>query len=138
MHSTSIQRSITAAALLVLYIASFSGHTAEWSGNLTVEGRWYAKSAQNSQQKNSNASVSFEPEFYHQITDSRDNIRFTSFFRLDQNDDDRSHADIRELYWQKVARDWELSLGFKKVYWGVTETAHLVDIINQTDAIEKH
>jgi hypothetical protein len=30
----------------------------------------------------------------------------------------------------------ELSVGLKKVFWGVTESAHLVDIINQTDAIE--
>ncbi|MCM8525271.1 MAG: hypothetical protein NE327_02065 [Lentisphaeraceae bacterium] len=32
--------------------------------------------------------------------------------------------------------DWILRLGVKKVFWGVTESVHLVDIINQTDAVE--
>ena len=30
----------------------------------------------------------------------------------------------------------ELSFGIKKVYWGVTESLHLVDVINQTDQVE--
>lgn len=32
--------------------------------------------------------------------------------------------------------NWEVSIGLKKVYWGVAESNHLVDVINQTDAVE--
>jgi hypothetical protein len=32
--------------------------------------------------------------------------------------------------------DWELTAGLSKVYWGVAESQHLVDIINQTDFVE--
>jgi hypothetical protein len=31
---------------------------------------------------------------------------------------------------------WELRIGVSKVFWGVTEFLHLVDIINQTDLVE--
>jgi hypothetical protein len=32
--------------------------------------------------------------------------------------------------------DWEFQAGISKVFWGVTESQHLVDIINQTDAVD--
>ena len=32
--------------------------------------------------------------------------------------------------------DWELRLGIGKVFWGVTESRHLVDTINQSDGVE--
>ena len=31
---------------------------------------------------------------------------------------------------------WDLTAGFDKVFWGVMESSHLVDYINQTDAVE--
>jgi hypothetical protein len=40
------------------------------------------------------------------------------------------------LTWLKAADEWELRIGIRKVFWGVTESQHLVDIINQTDAVE--
>jgi len=56
--------------------------------------------------------------------------------RFDQHDSERSHFDIRELTWLKAAPDWELRVGFRKRFWGVTESQHLVDIINQTDLVD--
>ncbi len=35
-----------------------------------------------------------------------------------------------------MADSWELRTGIRKVFWGVTESQHLVDIINQTDNVE--
>jgi hypothetical protein len=55
--------------------------------------------------------------------------------RLDETDDERSLADLREVYWAKEAEDYELLIGVNTVFWGVTESVHLVDIINQTDAV---
>ena len=52
-------------------------------------------------------------------------------------DDERTHADVRELYWRRTFGDtFDLFVGVRKVFWGVTETFHLVDIVNQTDAVE--
>ncbi|MEM8939996.1 MAG: hypothetical protein AAGC64_11675, partial [Bacteroidota bacterium] len=64
-----------------------------------------------------------------------ESINFKGFIRVDR-DDPRTHWDIRELYFQKAKNNWELSIGLKKIFWGVTESNHLVDIINQSDAVE--
>jgi hypothetical protein len=66
-----------------------------------------------------------------------DSERFAAHFFYRQ-DSYRTHGDIRELFWRKTFEnhDLDLYLGIKKVFWGVTESLHLVDIINQTDQLE--
>lgn len=88
------------------------------------------------QEQNSNVSAMVEPEFVWQSDDGAHAINFKPFFRVDQHDDERTHGDIRELAWEYYADDWELRAGVRKVYWGVTEFQHLVDVINQTDGVE--
>lgn len=58
------------------------------------------------------------------------------FGRYDREDDERSHSDIREASWTFVGDEWSLKVGVSKVFWGVTESLHLVDIVNQTDGVE--
>ncbi|VAW13098.1 FIG01201466: hypothetical protein [hydrothermal vent metagenome] len=95
----------------------------------------YFDDASFSGQKDNFPSFAIRPEYSVEWNDGYESINFQGFFRLDV-DNERTHWDIRELYYQKVKGNWELSIGLKKVYWGVTESNHLVDIINQTDAIE--
>jgi hypothetical protein len=57
------------------------------------------------------------------------------YLRYDETDDERSLADLREAYWAKEGEAFELLIGVNTVFWGVTESVHLVDIINQTDAV---
>ena len=57
------------------------------------------------------------------------------YLRYDETDDERSLADLREAYWAKEAEHYELLIGINTLFWGVTESVHLVDIINQTDAV---
>jgi len=87
-------------------------------------------------QKRWNSSVAAELTFEADWDGGDQYIVFTPFGRLDAQDGNRSHADIRELKYAHVVGDWEFRIGFDKVFWGVTEVAHLVDIINQTDSIE--
>jgi len=47
-----------------------------------------------------------------------------------------NHVDIRELNLLYTRDDWEGIVGISRVFWGVTESGHLVDIINQTDQLE--
>lgn len=86
-------------------------------------------------QENHFPSIAFRPEYSVEWNKGYESVNFTGFFRFDR-DNKRTHWDIRELYYQKVKDNWELSIGIKKVYWGVTESNHLVDIINQTDQVE--
>lgn len=106
------------------------------SGNIDAQWRVFLRDGLLPPQHETAASFSLEPEFYFDFDNGNESITFTPFYRRDQYDDERTHADIRELNWQKVFEDFELRIGISKVYWGVTESIHLVDIINQTDAVE--
>ena len=55
------------------------------------------------------------------------------YLRWDATDSDRSLVDLHEAYWAYEGRDYEILVGSNTVFWGVTESVHLVDIINQTD-----
>jgi hypothetical protein len=111
-------------------------HGAEWSGYVSAEYRAFSQSPLDPRQHHNNLSFSTQPEFYTAWDDNQQSFTFVPFVRWDENDEERSHADIRELTWLKAARDWELRVGIRKVFWGVTESQHLVDIINQTDLVE--
>ncbi|MCG8379969.1 MAG: hypothetical protein MI865_10920 [Proteobacteria bacterium] len=107
------------------------------SGYAGIEFRGFTQTARDTRQDHStNFSFAFETEYYHEWDNGDQSIAFVPFVRLDENDNERTHFDIRELTYLKVAESWELRLGVRKVFWGVTEFQHLVDIINQTDLVE--
>jgi hypothetical protein len=108
----------------------------EWSGFIAAQGRWFPSSPLGAEQERHSASVAFEPEYYAEWGDRRQSLLFKTFVRLDSADSDRTHADVRELMWQYVGDSFEVRAGIGKVFWGVTEAQHLVDIINQTDLVE--
>ena len=114
-----------------------SNVNAEFSGNIAIEGRYFSDDGLFFEQdENSSASISFQPEFRHQWNNGNNGFTFIPYARLDSLDDERTHADIRELFFLSVNNNWEWRLGLNKVFWGVLEFQHIVDIINQTDAVE--
>ncbi|MDO6762604.1 hypothetical protein [Agarivorans sp. 1_MG-2023] len=120
-----------------LVFASFSSAAMELRGNVAVQYRgFFEEGAFPHQDQQHQGSISAEPELYWEWNDGVDSITFTPFARADSMDSERSHADIRELKWLHLADEYELEIGIAKVFWGVTETQHLVDVINQTDFIE--
>ena len=125
-----------AGAALALTLASGDPAALEVSGNAAIEQRYFINAPLDSRQHDANSSLSLAPEFYQEWDKGRQSLLFSPFLRLDQGDDQRSHGDIRELQWLILGDDWELRLGIGKLFWGVTESQHLVDIINQTDLVE--
>jgi len=90
-------------------------------------------------QRSSSASVAVQPKFEYEADGDTGFHRwhFEPFFRVDQKDKQRTHADIRELSWTYESDgEWVVYAGIGKVFWGVTESVHLVDIINQTDLVD--
>jgi len=83
-----------------------------------------------------NVSLLLQPEFYWRGDEGHQRISVVGFARGDLQDDERSHADLREAYWGYEGDDWDMTVGVSKVFWGVTESRHLVDVINQTDLVE--
>ncbi|WP_125716314.1 hypothetical protein [Pseudoalteromonas rubra] len=81
-------------------------------------------------------SVKLEPEFYLAEVAGSTSLTVKPFARFDGLDKNRTHVDLREFIFLHVADDYELRAGVGKVFWGVTESLHLVDVINQTDQLE--
>ncbi|MCC1497195.1 hypothetical protein [Alcanivorax sp. 1008] len=108
----------------------------EWRGEVGLEGRYFT-AGPGAEGYWHNSSAYLQGQLLHEWNDRRDLFTFTPFFRVDENDPERTHGDIRELIWIHVADQWESRIGIGKVFWGVTEGRHLVDIINQTDAVEQ-
>ena len=127
-------RAILAAASL-LAVASPLG-ALEVSGRVEIEPRAFLHAPEHPRQEHHGLSFAVQPEFYHSFDDDRQSLVFTPFLRLDTADDRRSHFDVRELMYQRVFDDFELRAGIGRVFWGVTESYHLVDVINQTDLVE--
>ena len=78
--------------------------------------------------------LNIEPEF-RWVLHNGDQITISPFALLDGQDSKRSHVDLHEAYWRHLGENWDLLAGVNKVYWGVTESRHLVDIINQVDGV---
>ena len=142
-----IQIMMKASTFLLFFLGILSGTFAQqnktkdevyfdFSLELEAENRYFFEEGAFPGQKDNFFSLAIEPKFSLEWNDSRQLLNFHGFARWDAADENRTHWDIRELYWQTVKPDWELSLGVKKIFWGVTESAHLVDIINQTDVVE--
>jgi hypothetical protein len=125
--------------LFVITAFSAAAHLSmaqELSGFVSTESRVFPQSPLDEQQAGSGLSLVIKPEIYIDWDDSQHSLLFVPFFRLDQHDDNRTHWDIRELFWLTYGDWWEIRVGFRQVFWGVTESQHLVDVINQTDLVE--
>ncbi len=122
--------------LISLLILVYQKIWAEWSGLAAIEYRTFPDVPLYAEQNNNNASIILQPEFSQSMDNGQQLISFIPYYRYDKNDPERTHGDIRELSWVKADENWELRLGIRKVFWGVTEFLHLVDIINQSDFVE--
>jgi len=131
----AFQWSSLSAVLLLTSVAM--ANEFEVSANVGFEGRYFFEQGAYAEQfSHMQSSVFAEAELYYDWNDGSDSLVFVPFYRLDNQDSQRTHADIRELSYVHVADNWELRLGIRKEFWGVTEFQHLVDVINQTDAVE--
>ena len=120
--------------VLVLLVTNISAQ--ELSGYLSLENRVFPENGLYNNQKHFAFSFSAKPELYYEIPNTSQSIIFTPFLRVDNIDENRTHFDIRELYWQTYTENLEIRIGIRQVFWGVTESSHLVDIINQSDLVE--
>ncbi len=58
------------------------------------------------------------------------------FLRVDTQDEERTHFDLREAKVDLRFGDTDVTLGSDIVFWGKTEVDQLVDIVNQVDGVE--
>lgn len=126
---------------LTLLLALTSLAPLSWSqnyrGETSFQARYFASSQpQDGSQGQLHPAIGITAEIWRDYNRGRDLLTFTPYLRLDARDSQRNLADIRELSWIHVGDSYELRTGIRQVYWGVTEGANLVNIINQTDGAD--
>lgn len=103
----------------------------------TLGAQWRLFTQQGLQgQSQSQGAIHALVEAYWQSADERSSVVVAPYLRYDANDSERHLVDLQQAYWLQVGDGWEFKLGVDKVFWGVTESVHLVDIINQTDWVD--
>lgn len=125
-----------AFVLFPALLASLPAQAGAWTGSVMQEMLVFANDALSLRQHAVYPALALETEYYHEWNGGRQSLTFLPFLRLDRHDRERTHADLRELTWLSAGDGFELRTGVRKVFWGVTESQHLVDVINQTDLVE--
>ena len=120
-------------SLLVMSILPAQLVVGEMIGELSFDNRYFFNVGLQEQEKN-HSSFSFSPEIFKD--DSNRIFHFKAKLRRDSEDSGRNLNDIQELYLINILEDKEIKFGVSKEFWGVTETSHRVDIVNQTDFTE--
>ena len=127
------------AALLLAAAAGAGAQALDFSGDLSLQGRWYPQSPAFPGQRTGTGGLVVEPTLYGDIS-QRVSFTLTPLYRYDSADSQRTHGDLREAYLLTYgdwgANSWELRLGFDRVFWGVAEVHNFVDIVNQLDLVE--
>ena len=102
-----------------------------------LEGRAFPKRPRlSSQFKHFQPSISLEGDVRWENDTRTLQAVFVPFLRADSQDDKRSHSDISEAYIRYIGDEFDFLVGLGKVFWGVTESRHLIDIINQENSLE--
>jgi len=128
-----LSRLVLATLLISSLFFSVTTYSSDFSAELGLEGRYFFERGLQDQAR-FHPSLRGEIEYKNSL--ESDNFNVVLFGRYDQEDLDRAHVDIREAFWTHVSDNWEMKVGVSKVFWGVTESRHLVDVINQTDLVE--
>ena len=121
--------------ILFVFINSAVFAKAERYGEVSFENRFFLEEGLFGQDKN-HCSFTLSPEFYFESEDQKTSFTFKPKIRRDSTDDERNLFDIQDLSLVRVKDSYETRIGIRRDFWGVTETVHRVDIINQTDQVE--
>ena len=110
-----------------------------FSGSARIETRWFPEGAALAEQGPHASGFVASPRLYLSDPGGR-SLTVAPYFRYDSADPRRTHADLREaallLFGEVGDGEWELRAGLDQVFWGVAESQHLVDIVNQVDFVE--
>ena len=134
-----MKSTIKIAFILLAILTANQSVAGEWdfTGFLGLDTRaFWLDGRYPDQESGLNTSIMVQPEAYWQSNEGSHRISIVGFARGDFQDDERTHADLREAYWGYESDNWDVIAGVNKVFWGVTESRHLVNVINQSDLVE--
>jgi hypothetical protein len=101
-----------------------------------VEARRYADEEAGALPRDYRTLASIQGELSCSRSHGAHSVSGKVFGRWAQHGSERTHGDIRELQWLWTHEPFQIRAGIDRVFWGVTEFAHIVDVINQADILE--
>lgn len=119
-----------------IFIPAASVNGMELRSDLELEARIHVQTPEHAGQFDHHYAVGFEAGLQQDFNNGDTLFTFVPYARWDSEDEQRRHFDIRELNVVHVSGNWETLVGISRIFWGVTESNHLVNIINQTDSLE--
>lgn len=122
---------VLSALLLCAAPLAGAADITDFGGRLELEGRRFPQATEYRDTLSAALALGFAVEL-----GVKTQLAGELFTRKDRDDGRRTHGDIRELYYEAIGEDFEFRAGNRRVYWGVTEGRHLVDIVNQSDFVE--
>jgi hypothetical protein len=130
------RRGAGAAGLMLLLagLAATQPGRAEWGGWIEVEGRGFPDAPLYPVQSHRAASFALRPEYRTRADGYA--FAFVPFLRVDSEDRERTHVDLREANVRFDARGLSWLVGIGQETWGVAESYNPVDIVNQIDFVE--
>ena len=131
--------SILAAALALIGVAgAASAAEFDFEAEIWLDGRAFFQAPEWNDQDDRRVqpSIALTGGLTVTFEGGQDSLRLVPFGRIDPTVTARSHWDIREGYYLHQDDGWDVLFGATRVFWGVTESRHLVNIINQVDQLE--
>lgn len=129
-------RTVLSAMLLMAATPAMGGEI-EVSGSMGAESRFFfAEGLYPGQLEIFQPSLMLEGDIRWSSDNRMWDVVVVPYARLDAKDGERTHFDMREAYVRWNGDEWSVRAGLAKVFWGVAESRHLVDIINQSDSVE--
>jgi len=112
--NVGLMRFICFCAFLLPTATSLSA--TDFDGSFELEQRVFFESLDNTNLGHGQTSGRLLLELFHNWNKGNDQIVFEPFFRIDSDDEERSHADIRQLLWSRFGKNYELSAGIGRVF----------------------
>lgn len=103
-----------------------------WQQQLAAEQRWFAQRGQQ-QAARLHHRLSYRALWSYENTTRQQQFNVEPIVSWHQHDNDSHLFDLQQANWRYFADGWQLTAGVDTVFWGVTESRQLVNVINQTD-----
>lgn len=101
-----------------------------FSGEAALVLRAYPQAPAGDQER-TGRGVRLAPEWSWRSGD--DLLRLEPLFQLENPGSGRSKVDLKEMSWSRRLGESTLDVGITRLFWGVTESRHLINVINPPD-----
>ncbi|WP_301003701.1 FimV/HubP family polar landmark protein [Arsukibacterium sp.] len=111
-----------------------TGFSLRQQHQLTAQQRYFGQTGTMGQAR-AHTLLSLLSDWSWQDENAVHSFQLTPFLRWQQRDSASNLLDLRQAYWRYAGRNWEVKAGNDIVFWGVSESQRLVDVINQVDMV---